>query len=137
MNDIQALSVDHLLLGVRATHVLDVLQINTIGKLCDMTVDDLRKVRGCGTVTIDEMRVALWKYGLALRGDTDSSVLARRRRIADFARSLFINNTAASDRGFGWCLKCAENIDDEAEKYVAYGEAPCALPLPPADDATD
>lgn len=125
MNDIQALSVDHLGLGVRAQHVLDVLRINTIGKLCDVTVDDVRKVRGCGTVTIDEMRRALGKYGLALRGDTDSGVLARRKRVAELARAMFINNSSAYDMGFLWCLECAESIDDSMEKYVASGEKVC------------
>ena len=63
------LSVLDLEMPVRATNLLETAGIITVGALVEQSAADLLELRNCGQTTLRDIRDALARKGLALRGE--------------------------------------------------------------------
>ena len=61
--------VSDLNLSVRARKCMLRLNINTLGDLCNRTVDELLEAKNFGITSLNEVKEKLQQYGLKLRGD--------------------------------------------------------------------
>lgn len=61
--------VAELNLSVRATHALEVMNVQTVDQLCQMSPDDLLQIPNLGITTLNEIRMALEDRGLHLRDE--------------------------------------------------------------------
>ena len=66
--------VDHNQIGTRAGTFLNNASITTIGELVQKTGRELRKLPGCGSTTVEEIRDYLRESGLALADDLSLTV---------------------------------------------------------------
>lgn len=67
--DLSAPPAEALGLSSRADRVLTAAGILSVAALLERTAIDLLKIRGCGMTTLDEIRAALARHGLALAGE--------------------------------------------------------------------
>lgn len=51
----------------RSYHTLQILDIDTIGELLELSEDDFMRVRNCGRGTIRDIKEVLWERGLSLK----------------------------------------------------------------------
>jgi DNA-directed RNA polymerase subunit alpha len=65
-NDIKNMSIDELELSVRSYNCLKRAGINTVGELCEKSMEDLMKVRNMGRKSLDEILAKLDAMGLQL-----------------------------------------------------------------------
>jgi DNA-directed RNA polymerase subunit alpha len=65
--DTEEMSIEDLDLSVRAFNCLKRANINTVGQLIQMTVEDMMKVRNLGQKSLEEINLKLSQLGLSLR----------------------------------------------------------------------
>ncbi|MBO6155532.1 MAG: DNA-directed RNA polymerase subunit alpha [Lachnospiraceae bacterium] len=65
------MSIEELELTVRSFNCLKRANINTVGELCDKTIDDMMKVRNLGKKSLDEILAKLEELGLGLKNIED------------------------------------------------------------------
>jgi hypothetical protein len=75
VQDVRAIRLDSLALGVRVVNVLRKSGATTLGELSRLTARDLRASRCLGEHRVDELRAVLRTYGLSLRGDPGPSAI--------------------------------------------------------------
>jgi DNA-directed RNA polymerase alpha subunit len=63
-------SIDVLQIGVRAYNRLKMNEKSTLGQVVQLRAADILRWRDAGPVTLDDIRYALAKLGLALKGET-------------------------------------------------------------------
>lgn len=71
ISDPTELSIDDVELSVRSYNCLKRAGIKTIGELCDMTMEDMMKVRNLGRKSLEEILTMLKDKGLALKDSDD------------------------------------------------------------------
>ena len=104
--DWTVVSIDHLSLSVRARNVLVHCQIKTIGELSAKSDNDLRRLPGMGTGSLQECRAAVRDY-LTDRGHMGDVALALRRAAREAgvnitpSQTLDAVNALAND---GWSI---------------------------------
>jgi DNA-directed RNA polymerase subunit alpha len=66
-DEVRARSVNELDLSVRARKALALLNVQTLGELCDKTEEELMAIKNFGTTSLEEIKAKLHELGLALR----------------------------------------------------------------------
>lgn len=73
ISDPTELSIEDVELSVRSYNCLKRAGIKTIGELCDMTMEDMMKVRNLGRKSLEEVLAKLHEYGLSLAESDNQS----------------------------------------------------------------
>ena len=115
------MSIDELEFSIRTYNCLKRAGINTVGDICNKTIEDMMKVRNLGRRSLEEILVKLKELGLALKDDEADGEVINTTSVSTVDENTDIDELGLSIRSYN-CLKragintvgdlCNRTVDD-------------------------